>query len=609
MAKTKHHKKKNLKTLFFAYGLHLWLMVFTINVAVFYVAHFYSLGKTCFTPQQVQSDNRCLYIMAGKVYEKGTRNSPHQGHPCGTDVTSVVPPSHTGNPASYLIPTYVGDICSATTAPTTAPPPKPTNTLAPTLAPTTMQPTIARPFSQYPPTKVPSPTMPAPTTAVPHPTTLAIPTLQPTVQPTIARPYTQLPPPTATPTLGPLLGPAVSFAFALPGVTKTNSPIPPIHATKPVTLQLYEGSLDVRELKIAPTYTIATKAVYDANPSSPTYTYFVVQPTDMGASVSAGIYHIAFRTNQTPLTLVKNTDADVQGTPFHLTVGTISPDTAQVNNLLVGDLNGDDTINIEDYNIFVNCYGAKATTPACLAPEGADLNNDGVVDGIDYILLLDSIRVLQPQKQVAKVPTATPTVTINVSPSGSLAKHTLPTPHIQAPVKKITSTPPTPTTVPKTMFAGDSMITLTKVLTYGAFLMVLVIGVFAAFKGRLLNALAHRNTADTTHQSTPQIPSPAPVAQTPDTPVTAAPVPTEESVPVPKQISQVFYISNGASDPATGHYTVTLTDDSGSGIGYMTQPPPADGYYTVTGNVEEKNGAVSVSILTLTPALKPGTNF
>lgn len=122
----KRTKKKGWKRFLLDYGLHLWVLVFVINIILFYSVHFYTMAQTCFTTAQVQGDSRCLYIMSSKVYEKGSRSTPHQGHPCGTDVTSVVPASHTNSPASYLVPNYLGDICTA--QPTDTPTPTPSTT-------------------------------------------------------------------------------------------------------------------------------------------------------------------------------------------------------------------------------------------------------------------------------------------------------------------------------------------------------------------------------------------------------------------------------------------------------------------------------------------------
>lgn len=82
-----------------------------------------------------------------------------------------------------------------------------------------------------------------------------------------------------------------------------------------------------------------------------------------------------------------------------------SPATIVLPNLTIttGDVNGDNKINILDYNILVGCFGAKANSPACTATPSqgelanlswkvlADLNDDGVVDGIDYNLFIRSL--------------------------------------------------------------------------------------------------------------------------------------------------------------------------------------------------------------------------
>ena len=127
--------KPSIKKILFGYGFHIWFLLFIVNVVIFYAAEYRARGQTCFTTAQVSSDSRCLYILNNKVYEKGTRSAPHQGHPCGTNVTSVIPSFHTDSPATYLDPTYVGDICVApSVAPSTPPIQTPTND--PTTQPT-----------------------------------------------------------------------------------------------------------------------------------------------------------------------------------------------------------------------------------------------------------------------------------------------------------------------------------------------------------------------------------------------------------------------------------------------------------------------------------------
>lgn len=130
------HKKRHVLS---KLSLILIAISFTFTISIGYIMHFKIIAATCMTKIQVQSDSRCLYIYSGKVYQKGSRSSPHHGHACGTDVTSVLPSSHSNSVASFLTPNYVSDICPATTntptpTPTTPPSqstPTPTLTSAP----------------------------------------------------------------------------------------------------------------------------------------------------------------------------------------------------------------------------------------------------------------------------------------------------------------------------------------------------------------------------------------------------------------------------------------------------------------------------------------------
>lgn len=66
--------------------------------------------------------------------------------------------------------------------------------------------------------------------------------------------------------------------------------------------------------------------------------------------------------------------------------------------LVTGDVNNDDQLDIQDYNNIISCFGSKVTSPSCTIPptsqsSGADINDDGKVDGIDYNLLLREFSV------------------------------------------------------------------------------------------------------------------------------------------------------------------------------------------------------------------------
>lgn len=108
-----HNKKHWIRLILttFAAGLVLSGVLYLKTIHYIY-------GQTCFTPQTVSSDTRCLYILQGKVYEKGTRSKAHQGTACGTDVTSVIPSFHFGNLPKYIDPNFVGNICTLQASPT-----------------------------------------------------------------------------------------------------------------------------------------------------------------------------------------------------------------------------------------------------------------------------------------------------------------------------------------------------------------------------------------------------------------------------------------------------------------------------------------------------------
>lgn len=65
-------------------------------------------------------------------------------------------------------------------------------------------------------------------------------------------------------------------------------------------------------------------------------------------------------------------------------------------NLIPGDINGDNKIDIADYNIILSCFENRAHTPSCgMKKTIADLDDDGIVDGVDYNIFIRSFIVQQ----------------------------------------------------------------------------------------------------------------------------------------------------------------------------------------------------------------------
>lgn len=127
-----------------------------LALATYYAVSLHSKAQSCYTVDQVKSDARCLYIYKTGVYEKGTRAAPHQGNPCGSDVTAIIPDSHLLDKVGHLDPNYQGEICSGNSTPQPTDMPALTATPVPTSAPA--------------PTDVPQPTVAPQPTSAPAPT-------------------------------------------------------------------------------------------------------------------------------------------------------------------------------------------------------------------------------------------------------------------------------------------------------------------------------------------------------------------------------------------------------------------------------------------------------
>jgi hypothetical protein len=614
MKKIKRWDKKSLKQFIFAYGLHMLVLIFLLNVAIYYVVHFYSIGKTCFTPAQVQADNRCLYILSQKVYQKGTRGAPHQGNACGTDVTSIIPSFHTSSPATYLDPNYVGDICTAA-APT--PTPQPTSTPMPTPTaiplPTTTPVPTNTPVPQARPTA--TPTLAPTNTPIPTPTkAVIVPTIAPISTPT---PIVALPTALAilpTPTLSTIaqpIGPGISYAFTLPGIGPNGANEHPVNPNRQITVYLYAPSVNPDDPNSKPSYTATTQAVYNGMSETPNYGSFVLQNADLGSTVPAGNYEIAFKTDQALRTVIKEVNSS-KGVIIHLEPGKVTTAATQAINALSGDLNGDNAIDIIDYNILVDCFGVKATQSTCKSSHAADINDDNVVDGIDYILMLKSIQVLISEGKIilsARVqPAIHPTIvqiaqfikpTITPAPTHFLALKSTTVSTIEpTKITEVLEAIVTPSaskdqkTPVEALIAGSDNILLTKILSYLAFILLLGVAILGAYKSKLINALFHRSQVDKKQAA----PTPPPASVVPTVPAGK------------KEITKIYYLSNNGNTLTDGKYAVKLTDTEGSLLGYITTIPPQDGYYTVNGYEDEVGGALTIIIISLTPASKPGVS-
>ncbi len=215
-------------------------------------------------------------------------------------------------------------------------------------------------------------------------------------------------PPTATITPSPTpSGPpktTVDVTFHVEGLDQDNFsnviPRPGKHGQSgwPFTIYAYSGSTLVKSF----TDTI-TETVDD--PTSPLYGTFHNANFDM-TGLASGTYKFYVSTPMGTLrTQIGSSTFTITGGKNNVlvTVDPNNPSLQGVPYLTGGDITGDNQIDIQDYNILVDCYGSKATSQNCQNDKTqlkqkfpnlpadylpGDVNDNGIVDGIDYNTLL-----------------------------------------------------------------------------------------------------------------------------------------------------------------------------------------------------------------------------
>lgn len=507
------HKKQH----FLTFGVYVFIFLFAGNLIATYIMHFYVLGVSCMTVAQVSSDNRCLYIASGKVYEKATRAAPHQGHPCGTDVTAVLPADHLDNPASYLLPNYVANICAVATPtptpkPTATPTLKPTNTPTPTVKPSatstpipTAKPNATAtsvPTTAVHTTSTPTPRQTAAFTATPTqsggaitPTTRA--TLTPTVQASL----------TPTPTIDPTI-PLLNLALSLVGIDSPTAN--PLHNQKALTLLVYSGTDNIATSTAQPFQTIPGNVTFDK--TSATFT----NPTFSLPNVSSGQYQFVVVIPG----YLKTQLSDNGTTTFSVTPGTASQ--IPVTKILAGDIDGNNIIDIADYNGLLRCYGLHVANPSptCSSPQPADLNDDGVIDASDYNIFLYNLYAYKKETNTLPTPTVTPTLTLAPTATPLPTSTSTPAPTVKPTVTISAQLSITPTPMQKrhsiveTLVAGisDNASVLTKIFDIIIFLILCATIVFGFIKSSLFAKIMKKNpsTAKPPSQSSSPAVNPKP---------------------------------------------------------------------------------------------------
>jgi len=255
----------------------------------------------------------------------------------------------------------------ATVAPTSIPVyQQPTSTPIPTPTPTN-KPVYNSPTNTPTPTAVPSVYYVPTDTPVPTAMISSILSYAPTAVPSSV-PYNM---PTTTPVPGDT---TVAVNLGLQGIgTAGDSANPnsdgnmnPLHPQRTITMTVFNSQNQQVAVQTGSVNYNSTTGKFDGN-------------IDLG-TLATGLYTIKIQTPQYLRGLVPGIQNITQGQVTSL----------PYLSLVVGDINGDNQINILDYNILMGCYSDLLPAVSCTPAQKleADLNDDGNVNEFDYNLFL-----------------------------------------------------------------------------------------------------------------------------------------------------------------------------------------------------------------------------
>lgn len=239
--------------------------------------------------------------------------------------------------------------------------------------------------TSIPPTGTPTPIPTATLTPTPQPTNTPTPLLSATPTIISSTSPTEILTPTSIPTATPTFPPsATTLALTVfmhgignsgdnanptaSGLSNKN----PLHPARDVTVTVFDAANQLVK-------TVTGTITYDQDQGD------FVGTVDLGNTLASDSYTVKI---QSPSHLRR------------LVPGIQNLVAQQANNmpevtLIAGDINGDNFMNILDYNLLVGCYSDLQPAVSCTAANKilSDLNDDGAVNQIDYNLFLREITV------------------------------------------------------------------------------------------------------------------------------------------------------------------------------------------------------------------------
>lgn len=378
------------------------------------------------------------------------------------------------------------------------------------------------------------------------------------ITPTITPQDTLTPTPSLTP-YPTAVGPLLSISFDLPGIGTNGGNLKPIHPVRDLSVLLFSPDANTSDKNVKPIYTINTQAIYDSDPNSPTYALYINQHLDLG-EIKDGQYQIAFQTPQALRQIIKDGNSkSVAGKIFDLS-GNRSLEISK-QNLITGDIYpypiSDNKMDINDYLLLQDCFGIKSKSTGCPSSIIADLDDNGVVDGIDYNIMLINFRYLGTlgypiPKNIVPTPTSGPVSTKLIDP---LKKATFPLPTIPTKLPDVKN-------VTKSSHSGNGLIMV-------IILVLIIIGgiVFSIYKFHLIDLLLHKNNPekdDLVPETNSEVDSNAPG---PDNQLSDGQ--NEEVVNVPEDHNMGDIQSSKPDDPnmivKSGYLKVVTTDNKVNG--------------------------------------------
>lgn len=462
----------------------------------------------------------------------------------------------------------------------------------------------------------------------------------PSARPTIRA----LPTPTPRP-----IGAVLRLSFQLPGIGSNSAQFDPVHKTRKVTVYFYDPDSNSSDSRIDPLHAMQVIATYDDNQESPTYSSFVNKFVDLGTTVPDGQYQIVLQTDKSLRKLVKEKEDSVGGKIF--SISKYIPTHLDSQTFIVGDvypIGGDNIMDMSDYNVLVTCFGLRESSPACSDRLAGDIDDNGIVDGVDYNLMVLSFR------ELLGLGLPVPTIDIKVSPTvvKSLSELT-PTPtRFPTPLAKLTITKiPKPSTASKAagLTAGSQSGSAGIVFVF--ILIVVALGVLVflylrnqKFKSFVVGLLPLGKAKQPVEELPPDpnatgteeqpVSTDVPVAEgeVPATeaeqPISAEPTtempPAEETTPAetptetvtptepaPEEtplasadgtIDKEYFVKKQSEDDAKTGFWLSLTGDEGQTLAHYTGTAVVDGFAHIKGVMKTEGDKKFIEVSELTPS-------